>query len=219
MTTTALMARWIGVTEEWLAALRRRATLIAVAAGAVFATFLFLALAVSPKFSGLLAVTVVNSELSYAGWFKNYGLEPLKGYLALVLAASTFWLTLLWFVVFRGENPILDAFVARPTRHPRIHRFVATYRRTGLFLTGVIPNVWPVGFIWLREKPVRGGLSLVLFGNGVKLTVVAVIYWLVPEQTFWGYVGIAGLIILSFFIASRLVERLLPGNGRNRALR
>lgn len=193
-----------------------RFVVLLAAAGATFLSFMLIALVVSPRFSSILFWTFVNAETAYPLWQQFYGLRPLPDYLSLILGTSTVYLLVFWFVIFQGENPLLDGLLAkrrfvRPDRYPRLHTWIIEWRRLGLFVAGLIPNAWPLGFLVLRLHPTKGGLSIVILGNATKLTLTALAYATVSG---WMSIGVMVLVFLAFLFPSRLIERLLPNGNR-----
>lgn len=202
------------VRKEWLRALNRRLGLLAIYWGAIFAFGLVISL--WSEVGPLLIWTFVQAESSYVGWHHFYGMGPWM-YLLIVLLAGNMNLVVFWHTLFKWEGRILDlpliGLFLRPERHQRLQKRIREKQRLGLFISGLIPGVWWVGFLYLRNHPLRWGVETVHAGNITKLTAVAVAYRLaVPLEEAMLVVTVIAVMIL--FFPWRLVERFLPNNNQ-----
>ncbi|KKU98985.1 MAG: hypothetical protein UY32_C0009G0014 [Candidatus Jorgensenbacteria bacterium GW2011_GWC1_48_8] len=180
------------------------------------------------RLTPLLLWTFANAETSYLGWSGTYKFHPLSGYLAVALTTATIHLTAMWFILFEGDEPFVDFgrfkrffnfFNFNVERYPRFYAWIGKKKLRGLFCAGLCPEIWWVGFAYQRNDPQKFGALAVILGNMTKLTIWACLCYFAANAAFWKWVVIPTVIVFVVFFPSRLVERLLPGNGAKRSLR
>ncbi len=210
--------------ERWLELLDRRLVPAALYFASEWVLCLLLALW-SGEAAFSLYWTFWQGESSYIWWHKFFGLHPLRGYLFIVLATATVRLSAMWLIFFKGNGPLLDLPAVRrifnPTHYPRLYavaEYAVTEKKNRIFLFSValIPGIWWLGFLALRQNAMKWGVATVLLGNIIKLTTFSLVFSLGLSRSV-AYVVIAAVVVAAF--TPRLVERLLPGNGPHRTLR
>lgn len=154
--------------------------------------------------------TVWQGESAYFAWHTFFGFHPLRGYLAVVLSAATFRLLAMWLVLFYGSKPPLDhpwvKNIFNPERFPGLWAQVRKEKsRRFIFSTGLVPGIWWLGYLALRQSPMEWGVATVVLGNIVKLTLFALVFSL-GRGHLVAYFAIGAFVFASFL--PRLVERL-----------
>ncbi|HXF43961.1 MAG TPA: hypothetical protein VNK70_00565 [Candidatus Paceibacterota bacterium] len=212
--------------EEWLITFDRRVWFIG---GYVMATFVA-SLVVDvwlPKTAAAMFTTIWQGESSYFVWrYLGYDLHPLKEYLPVVLMTGTIHLTAFWFGVFRKEASLLELptvnRIFNQDRFPEFYNFILRRGYWGLFVAGLCPEIWPVGFLVQRNRPLDLGVPAILIGNGAKLAGWAfVCQFAIPAVIWkiWFFIPAILLVLVLLHLLPRLVARFLPRDGRASTLR
>lgn len=161
-----------------------------------------------------LFLTFAKGEVAYPIWHSSTGIS-IWAFLPIVLLTGTIGLAACWFILFRGNDSISKLWLVRrwfnPKRHRRFGSRLRKKEHLRLFVYGLTPQIWFIGFFYLTQNKTKWGLMTILAGNATKLFVFAVAFH-VAFLSKYALIIILAIAFVVFFPFRRVIEKILPND-------